>query len=226
MKYENVILGRFLDRPNRFLAQVDIDGRAENCHIKNTSRLKELLLPGATVALQGALATGRKTAYDLIAVEHGPRWVNIDSQAPNKVFGEWLLRSQYFGEMQLLRPETTYGHSRFDFYIEAGERKIFVEVKGVTLVEDGIARFPGAPTLRGVKHLEELMDCLDDGYEAAIAFVAKRDDVKGVGPNDAMQPAFGETLRRAVKKGVQPLALVCDVGPDSLNIKGFVDMVL
>mgnify|MGYP003701480545 CR=1 FL=1 len=232
MRCENVTFGRFLDRPNRFLARVERDRQLENCHVKNTSRLRELLRPGALVALQAAGAAGRKTAFDLIAVEHQsettkePIWVNIDSQAPNKVCKEWLMDAKPFGEMQLLRPESTYGHYRFDFYLEAGERKIFLEVKGVTLVEGGVARFPGAPTLRGVKHLEELADCLSLGYEAAVVFVAKRADARAVAPNDEMKPAFGQALRRAVENGVQAVALNCDVQPDALRIAGPIDLIL
>lgn len=185
MRYENVVLGRFVDRPNRFLARATLADRTVDCHVKNTSRLRELLLPGAEVALCPAPSPVRKTAYDLIAVEHGGCWVNIDSQAPNKVFGEWLPSSGYLGDLSLLRPESTYAHSRFDYYAEvregAGLRRIFIEVKGVTLVEAGVARFPGAPTLRGVKHIRELIACMEEGYEAMMAFVVQRNDVVAMG---------------------------------------------
>lgn len=219
MTYGDIVRGRFISRPNRFLAQVEIDGRPQPCHVKNTSRLRELLLPGAAVSVQRAPATAqRKTPYDLIAVQHGDIWVNIDSQAPNKVFGEWAARGGYFEEITLLRPEVAYGSSRFDFYIEAAGKRIFVEVKGVTLVEEGMARFPGAPTLRGAKHLRELALCLGEGYEAMMVFVAKREDVSACGPNDDLDPAFGKELRRAAEQGVQLLGLGCRATPDSLKI--------
>lgn len=226
MIYENIILGKFISRPNRFIAHVEIGGAPTPCHVKNTSRLRELLLPGTAVSVQRADAPGRKTQYDLIAVEHEGRWVNIDSQAPNKVFGEWLLYSGYYGDGAIIRPETVYGKSRFDYYIEAGGRRIFVEVKGVTLVEDGMARFPGAPTLRGVKHVQELAQCIGEGYEAMIVFIVKRDDVTACAPNDELDPAFGKALRAAAGQGVQVMALDCEVAPDSLMIRDFVKVIL
>lgn len=226
MRYPNILLGRFIARPNRFIAHVEIEGRVEVCHVKNTSRLRELLLPGAVVSLQRAQASGRKTAYDLIAVEHEGCWVNIDSQAPNKVFREWAVQSGHFGKISLLRPETVHGNSRFDFYLETGGRHIFIEVKGVTLVEEGIARFPGAPTTRGVKHMQELARCLGEGYEAVVAFVAKRCDVSACAPNDALDPRFGEAIRAAADQGVQVLGLGCAVSPDSLAIDRVLDVFL
>lgn len=227
MKYDNIVLGSFISRPNRFIAHVELEGKEEICHVKNTSRLRELLLPGAVVSLQKAAGgPPRKTAYDLVAVQHKSRWVNIDSQAPNKVFAEWVAQSGYFGAMSLLRPERAYGRSRFDFYIEAGSRKLFVEVKGVTLVEDGVARFPGAPTTRGVKHLQELTLCLGEGYEAMIVFIVKRDDVAACAPNDDLDPAFGKAIRAAAAQGVQVFALDCNVTPDSLAVRDFVRVML
>lgn len=226
MRYDEIVLGRFLSRPNRFFARVDIDGRAESCHVKNTSRLGELLLPDAVVSLQKARAPGRKTAYDLIAVQHAGIWVNIDSLAPNRVFGEWVWGSEEFAGLSHLRAETTYGHSRFDFYAEAGARRIFIEVKGVTLVEDGVARFPGAPTTRGVKHLRELGHCVDEGYEAVLVFVVARQDVAACGPNDAMDAAFGRALREAAAHGVRLLGLGCRATPESLEVDRRVEIVL
>lgn len=228
MKYENIISAKFLARPNRFVAHVEINGKIEVCHVKNTSRLQELLVPGTEASVQKASVGGppRKTPYSLIAVRHGGSWANIDSQAPNKVFAEWALHSGYFGDITLLRPETVYGKSRFDFYIETGTRRVFIEVKGVTLVENGVARFPGAPTVRGVKHMQELARCRAEGYEAVIAFVVKREGVAACGPNDALDPAFGAALRAAVAAGVQPLALGCAVGPDCLEIDRSVAMLL
>lgn len=226
MKYENIVLGRFIRRPNRFVAEVTLEGETRLCHVKNTSRLRELLLPGAVVSLQRAKAPGRKTALDLIAVEHSGRWVNIDSQAPNKVFGEWVAASGYFGSPALVRAEVARGRSRLDYYIEAGERKIFIEVKGVTLVEAGIARFPGAPTARGVKHLDELTACLAAGYEAMMVFIVKRGDAAACAPNDDLDPAFGAAVRVAAAKGVRLLALDCTVTPDSLAVRDFVKVRL
>ncbi|MDL2293930.1 DNA/RNA nuclease SfsA [Ruminococcaceae bacterium OttesenSCG-928-D13] len=226
MRYENTTIGIFLARPNRFLAEVELDGRVEHCHVKNTGRLWELLLPGVRAVVQKAANPGRKTPYDLIAVEHRGFWVNIDSQAPNRVFGEWLRTSEEFGAAGVLRPETRYGRSRFDYYIEMTERKIFAEVKGVTLVEDGVARFPGAPTLRGVKHLEELGACLGEGYEAMVAFIIQRLDVHRFAPNDTMHPAFGAALRAAAQKGVRVLALGCEVTANTLSINRSLEVLL
>lgn len=226
MVYDNIALGRFIARPNRFIAHVEIAGRIELCHVKNTSRLRELLLPGAVVSVQTAQAPHRKTAWDLIAVQHEGNWVNIDSQAPNAVFGQWVVESAWFGPAARLKAEVACGDSRFDWYIEAGNRRFFAEVKGVTLVEDGVARFPGAPTARGLKHLRQLARCLGAGYEAIMVFVVKRGDVMACAPNDAMDPAFGAALREAVGQGVRPLGLGCDVTPDSLTIRRFLKVML
>ena len=226
MHYKDVVLGHFIRRENRFLAQVELAGQEVDVHVKNTSRLKELLLPGVAAALQKAGNSQRKTAYDLIAVEHQGRWVNIDSQAPNVVFGEWLKKGDYFGKITRLQPELRYGNSRFDYYFEADGRKFYAEVKGVTLLEEGVARFPGAPTLRGVKHMDELRACLAEGWEAVAAFIIARDDARALMPNDAMQPAFGEALRKAAAAGVQVLAIDCAVTADSLTARGFVKVIL
>lgn len=226
MEYDSIIMGTFIARPNRFIAHIMIEGSMQVCHVKNTSRLQELLLPNTPVAVQHLPASHRKTAYDLIAVLHEGRWVNIDSQAPNKVFGEWLAHSGYFSGLRLIRPETSYGNSRLDYYIEAENSKIFIEVKGVTLVENGIALFPGAPTARGVKHLQELVHCVQNGYEAMVAFIVKRQEVTACAPNDALDPAFGRALRTAAAQGVQVLALGCAITPASLTINRFVDVLL
>ncbi|MFV0413374.1 MAG: DNA/RNA nuclease SfsA [Oscillospiraceae bacterium] len=226
MQYSNLVFGTFLARPNRFIAQVEINGAVYNCHVKNTSRLQELLLPGTPTALQRADNPLRKTAYTLIAVQHGSLWVNIDSMAPNHLFGEWVARGEFIKGLTLVRPETRFEHSRFDYYLEAGPRKIFAEIKGVTLVESGIARFPGAPTTRGTKHLTELCHCLQAGYEAMVVFVIKRSDVRGFAPNDALDPAFGKALRLAAKQGVQITALTCAVEPGQLQIQGPVPVLL
>ena len=171
MKYKNIKEGIFLSRPNRFIAHVEIDGAEQICHVKNTGRCRELLIPGTKVILEHTPCETRKTEYDLIAVYKGEKLINIDSQAPNKVVGEWIKESSYFGTPQLVKAECTFGNSRFDFYVESGNRKIFIEVKGVTLEKDGVVLFPDAPTVRGVKHLKELEMALDDGYEAYIIFV-------------------------------------------------------
>ena len=156
MKYERMVKGRFLERPNRFIAYVEIAGKKETVHVKNTGRCKELLVPGATVYLQKSDNPERKTQWDLISVEKGRRMINMDSQIPNKVVEEWIRKGHLFPDVTLIRPETTFGKSRFDLYVEAGERKIFMEIKGVTLEEDGIVRFPDAPTERGIRHIREL----------------------------------------------------------------------
>ena len=167
MRYGKIIKGKFISRPNRFIAIVEIDGNAETVHVKNTGRCRELLVPGATVYLEVSDKPERKTKYDLIAVEKGSLLINMDSQAPNKVVGEWIQNSGYFGEVKLLRPEHTYGSSRFDFYLEADDRKILIEVKGVTLENDGVVSFPDAPTERGIKHLFRGNVCAYCDQEAA-----------------------------------------------------------
>lgn len=218
MHYSSVTPATFLSRPNRFVAKVLLDGESQTVHVKNTGRCRELLVPGATVYLAAGDNPARKTKYDLVAVEKGPLLVNMDSQATNKVFAEWAKAGAFRPGLTLLRPETVWGNSRFDFYWEAGDRKGFVEVKGVTLEENGHARFPDAPTLRGVKHLEELVRCRGEGYEAAVCFVLQMAGMVDFAPNDVTHPAFGEALRRAAERGVEVLAMECDVTPDSLTL--------
>lgn len=218
MQYQTVKEGRFLSRPNRFVAHVRVNGAEEVVHVKNTGRCRELLMPDATVYLADSGNPNRKTRYDLIAVRKGSLLVNMDSQATNKVFGEWAAAGQFRPGLTLLRPETVWGNSRFDFYWEAGDRKGFAEVKGVTLEENGHARFPDAPTLRGVKHLEELVRCRAEGYEATVCFVLQMSGMVDFAPNDVTHPAFGEALRRAAAAGVEVLAMECTVSPDSLAI--------
>lgn len=217
MKYERVVPARFLSRPNRFLAQVELDGRVETVHVKNTGRCKELLLPGRAVWLSESGNPDRKTRYDLIAVDKDGLLINMDAQAPNRVFAEWAGTGNFVSGLTLLRPETSWGSSRFDFYWEAGARRGFAEVKGCTLEEDGLALFPDAPTLRGVKHLRELAACLGEGYEAAVCFVLQMKGCRAFCPNDRTHPAFGETLRTAAEAGVRVLAVDCRVTPDSLT---------
>lgn len=216
MNYPNVVPGIFRSRPNRFIAQVDIDGQQETVHVKNTGRCKELLVPGARVYLQDCQSPARKTRYDLIAVEKGDLLINMDSQAPNRVAAEYLPRR--FPDLQLLRPETVYGNSRFDFYLETAREKWFVEVKGVTLEENGIARFPDAPTLRGTKHMEELIACQQDGYRAMALFILQMPGMRCFCPNDATDPKFSAALRHAAASGVELLAVDCNVTPDSLTV--------
>ena len=217
MRYQRVIPGKFLSRPNRFIALVEVGGETVVAHVKNTGRCKELLVPGVTVYLQRADAPARKTLYDLIAVEKGSLLINMDAQAPNKVFAEWA-RSGVLSGLTLLRPETTWGSSRFDFYWESAAEKGFVEVKGVTLERDGGAYFPDAPTERGVKHLKELAAARQQGYQAAVCFVIQMKGVDFFSPNDETHPEFGDTLRLAARAGVDIWAYDCLVTPDTLSI--------
>ena len=218
MKYPNVCSARFVSRPNRFVANVTIDGRPETVHVKNTGRCRELLIPGAEVWLTKSGNPGRKTAYDLIAVQKGGRLINMDAQAPNAVFGEWARTGGFVPGLTVLKPEQTHGDSRFDFYWEAGQRKGFAEVKGVTLERDGAVYFPDVPTERGLKHLHGLTACLEEGYETAVCFVIQMEDPAFFSPNDETHPAFGVALREAAKAGVLILAVDCTVTPDSMKI--------
>lgn len=229
MTYQNIHTARFLARPNRFIARVEVEGREETVHVKNTGRCKELLVPGCTVYLEGSANPQRKTKYDLIAVEKArpglpPLLINMDSQAPNKVFGEWMaagLGAELgLPKPSLLRPETTWGNSRFDFYWEESEtgQKGFVEVKGCTLEENGLALFPDAPTQRGVKHLRQLIACREAGYEAAVCVVVQMEGMTAFSPNDRTHPQFGAALREASRAGVKVLAVECAVTADSLTM--------
>lgn len=219
MRYENIVEGRFIARPNRFIAHVEIEGRVEICHVKNTGRCKELLTPGAKVYLQAfGESSPRKTKFDLIGVEKGSLLINMDSQAPNKAVGEFLAAGGVLPEPTLIRPETKWGSSRFDFYLEQGERKAFLEVKGVTLEENGTAMFPDAPTERGIKHLQELIACRQEGYEAYILFVIQMKGVERFTPAWEKHFAFGQTLREAAAAGVRLLAYDCRVTPDSMML--------
>ena len=220
MRYTNIMAGKFLARPNRFIAHVEIAGREEIVHVKNTGRCKELLLPGATVYVQHFPEGKRKTKYDLIAVEKQNLLINMDSQAPNKVVQEWLEREEPFGKMTYLKPECRHGASRFDFYLETATKKMFIEVKGVTLEENGVVLFPDAPTERGVKHVQELCHCLEQGYEAAIIFVVQMSGSRYFTPNRRTHAAFATALEQAAASGVQLMALTCAVTPDSLIING------
>ncbi len=202
MRYKNVVIGEFIDRPNRFIANVTVDGVVETVHVKNTGRCKEILIPGVLVALEMSDNPNRKTKYDLIAAKRdGVGWISIDSQAPNTVMKEYLESLDF----DYIKPEYKYGKSRIDFYLEKGVDKYLIEVKGCTLFKDGIGYFPDAPTERGVKHLEELARAARDGYHCAVAFVIGADGIEQVYPNMETHPEFGEALERAKKEGVRVL---------------------
>ena len=231
MQYQNVCKATFISRPNRFIAKVLVNGQEETVHVKNTGRCRELLIPDCTVYLAGSDNPQRKTKYDLIAVDkerqrREPLRINMDSQAPNEAAAEWLAQSDLFGEQAVIRREVRYGDSRFDFFVESGERKAFLEVKGVTLESDGIAMFPDAPTERGIKHLHELCKAMDDGYEAYLLLVIQMKDVRLFRPNTATHPAFAEALQMAAARGVHILAMDCVVTPDSMVIDSAVEVSL
>ena len=217
MRYSSVCSGRFVARPNRFIAQVETGEGIQTVHVKNTGRCRELLTPGAEVYLARGMNPGRKTAYDLIAVRKGDLLVNMDAQAPNQVFAEWV--TPQLPEGAVLRREYSYGDSRLDFCVESAGGRFLIEVKGVTLEENGAARFPDAPTERGVKHIRELQRAAEAGLGAALFFVVQMEGMKSVAPNDETHPAFGEALREAAEKGVQVCAWACAVTPESLSIR-------
>ncbi len=231
MKYNKVVKGNFISRPNRFIAFVDIDGSIETVHVKNTGRCKELLIPGCAVYLSVSDNLSRKTKYDLIATEKKTdsgeyMLINMDSQGPNDAAEEWLREGKLFSKNAIIRREVTYGDSRFDFYIEDGDRKAFLEVKGCTLEKNGVAMFPDAPTERGVKHIKELAKCLDDGYEAYMLFVIQMKGVHEFRPNDETHKSFGEALREASFRGVKILAMDCEISSNSISIKDSVKINL
>ena len=218
MIYENILPAVFVDRPNRFIAHVELNGKFEVCHVKNTGRCRELLIPGCRVYVQHQPSPTRKTAYDLIAVEKGERLLNMDANAPNRVFNEYVRAGRFLRGWSVIRPETTHGDSRFDFYLESPGHRLFAEVKGVTLEDDGVMRFPDAPTERGVKHLEGLARCVQEGYEAWAVFVIQTENVRWMEPNRRTHPAFADALRQAAQAGVHLLALDCHTEPDRLEI--------
>ena len=218
MYYDSMVRGHFLSRPNRFIAHVEIDGKEEIVHVKNTGRCRELLPVGAEVWCQKASNPSRKTQYDLITVRKGERLINMDSQAPNIAAGEWL-RSGGLGEIEELRPETFHKDSRFDFSFIKDGRRCFLEVKGVTLENDGVCAFPDAPTQRGARHLRGLAQAAQEGYGAYVLFVIQMADVKYLQPTDVTDPDFGAALREAAQSGVQILAMDCAVTEDSMSIR-------
>ena len=225
MRYENMVSGIFLSRPNRFIAYVEIAGQVEVCHVKNTGRCRELLPEGARVWCQQFDNPNRKTKFDLITVQKGQRWINMDSQAPNVAAKEWLLAGG-LGEISELKGEYTHGDSRFDFSFMKDGRRCFLEVKGVTLEHDGVCAFPDAPTERGTKHLRGLTKLAQEGYGAYVLFVIQMADVVYLHPNDTTDPNFGKALREAAKAGVQVLAVDCLVTENTMQIRQFVEVQL
>lgn len=230
MKYRKIVQGSFLTRPNRFIAHVRVDGNVEVCHVKHTGRCRELLLPESIVYLEESDNPARKTKYDLVAVKKGEILVNMDSGAPNKVVDEWLKSGHCplfaADEERKIKPEYKYGNSRIDFYGEAGTRKILMEVKGVTLEENGVARFPDAPSERAVKHVKELEKAVSEGYECYVMFVVQMKGVSCFTPNKDTQPEFCQVLRQAEKAGVKVLAYDCKVREDELMLSEPVEVCL
>ena len=217
MNYERIEEAVFLSRPNRFLASVRTSAGEEVCHVKNTGRLRELLIPGTRIWVQRNDNPGRKTALDLIAAEKDGQIVNIDSQAPNKVAEEWIRSGRLFEAPLVIRPETRHGDSRIDLYLENGRSRMYLEVKGVTLKDGSAARFPDAPTARGVKHIEELIRCREEGCRAGVFFVIQMKGVQCLEPNDRTHPEFGQALRRAADAGVEIMAVDCLVTPGTIR---------
>lgn len=231
IKYTKTVIGRFLNRPNRFIAKAEIGGKEETVHVKNTGRCRELLLEGAKVVLSVSDSQTRKTKYDLVAVYKErtgeiPLLINMDSQIPNDVAEEWLKKGNLFSKDAILRREVRFGNSRFDFYVEDGDRKAFVEVKGVTLEENRVAMFPDAPTERGVKHIRELETAIDMGFEAYVLFVIQMKEIDMFKPNDITHKAFGDALRKASANGVKIFAVDCIVNEDSIKADSNVEVCL
>ena len=224
MIYENIVAGNFLSRPNRFIAQVNINGITETVHVKNTGRCKELLTDNAKVLCQHFANTSRKTAYDLISVYKGDRLINMDSQAPNKVFKEFLEKNILFKNIEIIKPECKYQNSRFDFYVKTADKEIFIEVKGVTLEENGVVLFPDAPTERGIKHLNELVTDKNNGYDAYVVFVVQMENVKYFTPNSKTHKAFAQALLNAKNKGLNVLCYDCKVTETTLDINNPVEV--
>lgn len=222
MKYNKTTEATFVERPNRFVAKVNLNGEEIYCHVKNTGRCKELLVPGATVWLEDSENPARKYRYSLVTVKKGKRLVNMDSQAPNKAVGEWLSGGGLFRNIHLLKPESKYGSSRFDFYCEYEDKKAYIEVKGVTLENDNAVSFPDAPTERGARHVKELSECIKDGFEAYIIFVVQMKDVSHFEANAVNDPVFASALKDAANKGVKILAVDCFISEKEMKIEDFV----
>ena len=226
MEYKKTVKATFIERPNRFVAKVNLGGEEIYCHVKNTGRCRELLRPGVDVWLEDSENPNRKYRYSLVSVRKGERMVNMDSQAPNKAVGEWLKNGGLFKDIKLLKPESRYGSSRFDFYCEYEDKKAFIEVKGVTLENDNVVSFPDAPTERGARHVGELIECIKDGYEAYIIFVVQMKNVLYFTPNEDHDPAFAKVLRKAQQEGVNIIAADCFVSDSEMIIEDLVEVKL
>jgi sugar fermentation stimulation protein A len=226
MRYENIKQAIFLNRPNRFLAEIIIDGKTELCHVKNTGRLGELLFKGATIYVQSHDDPNRKTNYSLISVKKGKAIVNVDSQAPNKIFYEWVNKNNYFKDIISIKPEQKWGESRFDFTIDSDSHRTYVEVKGVTLEKKGVALFPDAPTARGLKHLKDLILLREEGFGACVVFIIKMEGIRYFMPNYSTHEAFGNALKEAESRGVNILAIDCSITKDSIEARDFVKIKL
>ena len=227
MTYNKIAEGIFISRPNRFIAKVLIEGKEETVHVKNTGRCRELLVPNAKVFLEDCENnTNRKTRYDLIAVEKGERLINMDSQAPNKAVYEFLQKNKFIEDLTYIKPEYTFGDSRIDFFCESKSHKYLIEVKGVTLEENGAVYFPDAPTERGIKHIKELQGAQKMGFVTYVFFVIQMDSVTFFSPNDKTHPAFGDALRNAAKDGVKPIAYCCDITKNSITITNQIPIIL
>ncbi len=218
MRYQHPVRGTFWSRPNRFIALVEVEGQTQRCHVKNTGRCKELLLPGATVILDRAENPARSTPYDVVAVYKGATLINMDSAAPNKAFGEYLASGAFLPGLTRIKPESPYGDSRLDFYAETASQKILIEVKGCTLEEEGVALFPDAPTERGVKHLRELAAAAAAGYQAHVVIVIQMKGCHVFRANRKTHPAFADALREAAAAGVSITALDCVVTEDGMRM--------
>ncbi|WP_270740034.1 DNA/RNA nuclease SfsA [Massilioclostridium coli] len=218
MHYQNIQQAVFLERPNRFIAHILVEGKEQLCHVKNTGRCKELLIPNTTIYVQHHDNPNRKTKYSLIAVQKGELLINMDSQVPNQIVAEWLKTGKLFPDLKLVKPETVFGSSRFDFYLETSQKKIFMEVKGCTLEQNGVVMFPDAPTQRGVKHIQELILAKQQGYDAYLIFVIQMKGARYFTPNRLTHPEFADVLLQAEKAGVNILAVDCMVMPDSIEI--------
>ena len=226
VRYKSTVRAEFISRPNRFIAHVLLNGKEETVHVKNTGRCRELLVPGTEVWLAPSDNPARKTVYDLVTVKKGDLLINMDSQAPNVICEEWLRVSGLFSGDAAIRREVKYGDSRYDIYVEDGERRAFVEVKGVTLEENGVAMFPDAPTERGVKHINGLVSAFAAGYEAYVVFIVQMKGIKKLRPNDVTHKAFGDALRRAAEAGVKVIAVDCVVTEDSVTADSTVEVDL
>ena len=226
MKYDNIKKAVFIDRPNRFIANVKIDGQPCVCHVKNTGRCRELLTPGAEVYVHHTPSKTRKTDYDLVTVKKGHRLINMDSQTANTLFREYVESGRFLPGITTLKPECYHGNSRFDFYYETEKSRGFVEVKGVTLEHDGVASFPDAPTARGVRHLNGLINCIKNRFCAHIVFIIQMEDVKHFEPNDVIHKEFAETLKKAAAAGVKVTALCCRVTEDEVSVLHEVEVKL